>query len=94
VDFGGSNILINIDERGAHVTAVIDWEFALSGSPMLDLGNLLRPPLGKLPGFEDSVARGYRSAGAVLPDDWHRLTLYHGLADWASFLGRPRTMTH
>jgi aminoglycoside phosphotransferase (APT) family kinase protein len=89
-DFGGSNILIRIDERGAHVAAVIDWEFAFSGSPMMDLGNLLRPPLGELPGFEDSVARGYRSAGGVLPDNWRRLTLYNGLADYASFLGRPR----
>jgi aminoglycoside phosphotransferase (APT) family kinase protein len=69
---------------------VIDWEFAFSGSPMMDLGNLLRPPLGELPGFEDAVAGGYRGAGGVLPDDWRRLTLYNGLADWASFLGRPR----
>jgi aminoglycoside phosphotransferase (APT) family kinase protein len=89
-DFGGSNILVRIDERGAGVAAVIDWEFAFSGSAMMDLGNLLRPPLGELPGFEDAVARGYRGAGGVLPDDWRRLTLYNGLADWASFLGRPR----
>lgn len=89
-DFGGSNIVVRIDERGARVAAVIDWEFAFSGSPMMDLGNLLRPPLGELPGFEDGVARGYRDAGGVLPDDWRRLTLYNGLADWASFLGRPR----
>lgn len=89
-DFGGSNILVRIDERGARVAAVIDWEFAFSGSPMMDLGNLLRPPLGELPGFEDAVAHGYRGAGGVLPDNWRRLTLYNGLADWASFLGRPR----
>jgi Ser/Thr protein kinase RdoA (MazF antagonist) len=89
-DFGGSNILVRIDESAARVAAVIDWEFAFSGSPMMDLGNLLRPPLGDLPNFEDSVARGYRSAGGVLPDGWRRLTLYNGLADWASFFGRPR----
>ncbi|HEX8968252.1 MAG TPA: phosphotransferase [Chloroflexota bacterium] len=89
-DFGGSNILTHIDERGACIAAVIDWEFAFSGSPMMDLGNLLRPPLGELPGFEDSVAGGYRGAGGILPEDWRRLTLYNGLADWASFLGRPR----
>jgi aminoglycoside phosphotransferase (APT) family kinase protein len=88
-DFGGSNILVRVDKRGARVAAVIDWEFAFSGSPMMDLGNLLRPPLGELPGFEEAVARGYRDAGGVLPHDWRRLTLYNGLADWASFLGRP-----
>jgi aminoglycoside phosphotransferase (APT) family kinase protein len=89
-DFGGSNILVRIDESGARIAAVIDWEFAFSGSPMMDLGNLLRPPLGELPGFEDSVARGYRGGGGVLPEEWRRLTLYNGLADWVSFLGRPR----
>ncbi|MBV9582506.1 MAG: phosphotransferase, partial [Chloroflexi bacterium] len=89
-DFGGSNILVRVDEYGTRVSAVIDWEFAFSGSPMIDLGNLLRPPLGELPGFEHSVADGYRAAGAALPDDWRRLTLYNGLADWASFLGRSR----
>ena len=89
-DFGGSNILVCIDELGARVEAVIDWEFAFSGSPVMDLGNLLRPPLGELPGFEDAVAGGYRAAGGVLPEDWRRLTLYNGLADWAAFLGRSR----
>jgi aminoglycoside phosphotransferase (APT) family kinase protein len=89
-DFGGSNILVRIDDLGARVEAVIDWEFALSASPMMDLGNLLRPPLGELPGFEVAVADGYRAAGGVLPDDWRRLTLYNGLADWAAFLGRSR----
>ena len=89
-DFGGSNILVGIDELGARVEAVIDWEFAFSGSPMMDLGNLLRPPLGELAGFEDAVAGGYRAAGGLLPDNWRRLTLYSGLADWAAFLGRPR----
>jgi aminoglycoside phosphotransferase (APT) family kinase protein len=86
-DFGGSNILVNVDER---VAAVIDWEFALSGSPIMDLANLLRPPLGELPDFADHVARGYRAAGGDLPDDWRRRTMYSSLTDWASFLGRPR----
>jgi aminoglycoside phosphotransferase (APT) family kinase protein len=89
-DFGGSNILVRVDDRGAHVAAVIDWEFAFSGSPITDLANLLRPPLGELPGFEEGVAHGYRVAGGMLPDDWRRRTLSDGLIDWAAFLGRPQ----
>jgi hypothetical protein len=59
-----------------HIAAVVDWEFAFSsGSPFIDLGNLLRPPLGDLPGFEEAVADGYRAAGRVLPDDWRRRSL-------------------
>jgi aminoglycoside phosphotransferase (APT) family kinase protein len=89
-DFGGSNILVHADQHGAHVAAVVDWEFAFSGSPFMDFGNLLRPPLGELPGFEDAVARGYRAAGGALPDDWRQRSLHIDLGAWAGFLGRPR----
>jgi hypothetical protein len=56
----------------------------------MDFGNLLRPPLGELPGFEDAVAHGYRAAGGVLPDDWRQRSLHIDLGAWAGFLGRPR----
>jgi len=81
----GSNILVN----GVHVAAVVDWEYAFSGAPFMDFGNLLRPPLGELPGFEEGVARGYRAAGGVLPDDWRKRSLHIDLGAWAGFLGRP-----
>src|SRR5690606_19935382 len=57
-DFGGSNILLHRAGEPA-VAAVLDWEFAFSGSPAHDFGNLLRPPLGHLPGFAAAVAAGY-----------------------------------
>lgn len=37
-DFNPSNILIH----DGKVSAVLDWEFAMSGSPYMDIGNLLR----------------------------------------------------
>jgi aminoglycoside phosphotransferase (APT) family kinase protein len=39
-DFNSKNILV--DPHTAAVTAVVDWEYAMSGSPFADLGNLLR----------------------------------------------------
>jgi aminoglycoside phosphotransferase (APT) family kinase protein len=39
-DFNPKNILV--DPRTAAVTAVVDWEYAMAGSPFADLGNLLR----------------------------------------------------
>jgi aminoglycoside phosphotransferase (APT) family kinase protein len=89
-DFGGSNILVGPGEHGPRVVAVVDWEFAFSGSPFIDFGNLLRPPLGELEGFGDSVARGYRAAGGVLPDDWRRRSLHSDLGAWSDFLSRPK----
>lgn len=83
-DFGGSNILIH----GAEVAAVLDWEFAIAGAPFFDLGNLLRPPVGEIPGFADGVAAGYRESGGSLPEHWRRMSQIADLFAWLQFLGR------
>lgn len=88
-DFGGTNILVRPEVDGWAVAAVLDWEFAFSGSPFFDLGNLLRPPLGSRPGFADSVAAGYRAAGGNLPAEWRRMAALADLFAWAEFLIRP-----
>src|SRR6185503_114122 len=55
---------------------VLDWEFAYSGSALMDVGQLVRwscpPP------FESAFVDAYRRNGGRLPDDWHR---------WAALLG-------
>ncbi len=71
------------------MAAVLDWEFAFSGSPAFDFGNLLRPPLGEAQGFADATAAGYRQAGRTLPSDWRRIARIADLSAWAEFLDRP-----
>lgn len=89
-DFNGSNLLVGRDAAGGwRVTAVLDWEFAFAGSPALDLGNLLRAPLGALPGFAGAVAEGYARAGGALPEGWRRVARIADLHAWADFLSRP-----
>jgi aminoglycoside phosphotransferase (APT) family kinase protein len=88
-DFNGSNILVREIAAGWEVAAVLDWEFAISGTPFFDLGNLIRPPLGQVPGFEDAVADGYRDGGGTLPNDWRRMSRLTDLTAWADFLNRP-----
>ena len=88
-DFGGTNILVRNGPKGWTVAAVLDWEFAVAGSPFFDFGNLLRPPLGTRPGVADSVAAGYRAAGGVLPPEWRRMAALADLFSWAEFLTRP-----
>ncbi len=88
-DFGGSNILVRERQDRWEVAAVLDWEFAFSGSPFFDLGNLLRPPLGTLAGLEHAVESGYADAGALLPADWRRLSRLVDLTAWAEFMNRP-----
>lgn len=88
-DFNGSNVLVRETPAGWRVAAVLDWEFAFAGAPHFDFGNLMRPPLGDLPGFAESVAAGYRRAGGALPEDWRDLARIADLTAWADFLGRP-----
>jgi aminoglycoside phosphotransferase (APT) family kinase protein len=88
-DFNLSNILVQRD--GAYswrVSAVLDWEFALSATPAFDFGNLLRPPLGQSQPFLSGLAEGYRAAGGFLPEDWPALARIADLFAWADLLGQ------
>ncbi|MDZ4832691.1 MAG: aminoglycoside phosphotransferase family protein [Candidatus Melainabacteria bacterium] len=88
-DFGGSNILVKKFDSGWRVTAVLDWEFALSANPFMDFGNLLRDPLGSVEGFEQAVQEGYFSAGGTLPADWRKMSKLSDITAWLDFLTRP-----
>jgi aminoglycoside phosphotransferase (APT) family kinase protein len=89
-DFNGSNILVRPDSKGGfEVAAVLDWEFAFSGAPAIDFGNLLRPPLAAEDGFAADLARVYRAAGGELPADWRVIAGIIDLFAWADFLNRP-----
>jgi len=89
-DFNAPNILVRPNTAGdPEVAAVIDWEFALSGSPALDFGNLLRPPLGLDAEFVAMVADGYRKAGGSLPSEWQQVARVADLFAWADIVSRP-----
>jgi aminoglycoside phosphotransferase (APT) family kinase protein len=91
-DFNGSNILVRRAASSVWtVTAVLDWEFAFSGSPAFDFGNLLRPPLGESPGFATALVEGYRKAGGTVPENWRRIAAIADLYSWADFLARPES---
>ncbi len=50
------------------LAAVIDWRHARSGSPLEDIGSLLRELDSAA--FRTAFARGYRAGRGVLPVDW------------------------
>lgn len=66
-DFNGKNILMR---NRTEVAAVLDWDFAIAGSPIADFGNLFREPMPSR--FEDGVLDGYARGGMHLPADWRR----------------------
>jgi aminoglycoside phosphotransferase (APT) family kinase protein len=72
-DFGKRNLLVKSVAGRWCVTAVLDWEFAVSGSPLADLGRFLRYERASRPVAEPHFSNGYLGAGGNLPPDWRQL---------------------
>ena len=72
-DFNKRNVLVHQIAGRWSVAAVLDWEFAVSGSPLADLGNFLRYEMSGRPLAEPHFSAGFVNAGGKLPDDWRRL---------------------
>jgi aminoglycoside phosphotransferase (APT) family kinase protein len=73
-DFSRRNLLVEHLGGRWKVTAVLDWEFAVSGPPLIDVANFLRYERTSRPLAEPHFSAGYLQAGGKLPDDWRRLT--------------------
>jgi aminoglycoside phosphotransferase (APT) family kinase protein len=82
-DYNPKNILA----VGERVTAVLDFEYAFSSTPLVDVGNMLRFP--RRPGFVESFLAGFRDGGGELPPDWRELSRALDLFALADFLTRP-----
>jgi fructokinase len=69
-DFNGKNLLLTASDEGLEVSAVLDWEFGFAGSPLFDVGNLLRFADALPDGFEASFVAAYEAGGGRLVGDW------------------------
>jgi len=94
-DCNGSNLLFRRGASGAwELAAILDWEFAFSGTPGFDFAHLLRPPLGRHSDFAEAVASSYRDSGGALPPDWRSLARITDLFAWIDVASRPDTGTN
>jgi aminoglycoside phosphotransferase (APT) family kinase protein len=73
-DFGKRNLLVRSIGGRWVVMAVLDWEFAISGSPLTYLGHFLRYERASRPLSEPHFSDGYLHAGGRLPQNWRRLS--------------------
>lgn len=73
-DFGSRNLLVRRIAGRWRVAAVLDWEFAISSSPLVDLAHFLRYERSTRPLAEPHFSTGFAGAGGVLPHDWRRLS--------------------
>jgi fructokinase len=72
-DFGKRNLLVRSIAGKWFLAAVLDWEFAVSGSPLADLGHFLRYERASCPLAEPHFSSGYLHAGGKLSPDWRQL---------------------
>ena len=72
-DFGSQNILVRCVNHEWVVAAVLDWEFAFSGTPLLDVGHFLRYERQSQPLREPYFSQAFLQFGGKLPDDWRQL---------------------
>ncbi|MFZ0634002.1 MAG: phosphotransferase [Candidatus Acidiferrales bacterium] len=79
-DFGKRNLLVRNVEGKCTVVAVLDWEFAVSGSPLADLGHFLRYERISRPLVEPHFSNGYLFAAGKLPQNWRQLARLVDLA--------------
>lgn len=85
-DYNLKNILIRRVDSVWKVAGVLDWEFAISGSPLVDIGNFLRFEDELPPGFSESFIKGYLSSSISLPDNWRDVARLLDLAAMVNFL--------
>lgn len=72
-DFGNRNILVRQENGKWVVAAILDWELALSGSPLLDVGHFLRYERSSAPLREPHFSQGFVEHGGQLPDNWREI---------------------
>jgi aminoglycoside phosphotransferase (APT) family kinase protein len=88
-DYHDGNLLLRRTDDRWQVVAVLDWEFAFAGPPVLDLSILLRWADRWPPAFEQGVVAGFTAAGGVLPAEWKRISRLLDLVMLLAFLRAP-----
>ncbi|MCI0692772.1 aminoglycoside phosphotransferase family protein [candidate division KSB1 bacterium] len=83
-DFNPTNILIH---RGK-VSGILDWEFCHSGTPYMDIGNLLRHTASK---YHREIKLGLEAGGMNLPGDWRERAELVDLTSHLEFLTSDRS---
>jgi fructokinase len=87
-DFNARNLVVRLASGRWSVAAVLDWEFAVSSTPLADLGNFLRYDRAASPLLEPHFSNGYRRAGGELAGDWRER------ARWTDLVAICESLTH
>ena len=69
-DFDPANILIDQIDGKWQVVAILDWEFAFSGSMLCDVANMLRYAHKMPKEYQESFLLGLKKNNIDLPEQW------------------------
>lgn len=89
-DYKRSNLIMQPSGSSWKVGAVLDWEFAFAGPPIIDVGLFLRAGQALPPGFRTAFASCYQEAGGSLPIDWLPLSRLVDVMSQVTFLDDAR----
>ncbi|GHH40668.1 phosphotransferase family protein [Lentzea cavernae] len=90
-DFNGKNLLVARKSGRWEVTAVLDWEFAYSGNPLADVGNVLRFPDDTGPAFGAAFAEAFLADSGPVPGGWREVSAALDLFALVDLLTLPDT---
>jgi aminoglycoside phosphotransferase (APT) family kinase protein len=88
-DYGKRNLLVAQTAGHWRVTAVLDWELAVSATPLIDLGHFLRYERPCAPRLEPHFSTGFERAGGHLPPNLRHLSRILDLAALVESLTHP-----
>ena len=87
-DFNPKNILVCNEE----VQVVLDWEYAASGCPLVDIANFFRFEEDYSVEFLSSFISGYESVSDDMPKDWRSTLKLLDLASMSNFITRSEEL--
>ena len=73
-DYDPANILVHKVSGKWQISAILDWEFAHSGSLLQDIANMLRYSHQLPDFFERQFLHGLSESGIMLPEHWRKAT--------------------
>ncbi len=88
-DYKGCNLLALHRQGQWRISAVLDWEFAFSGSPLFDFATALRRTTHQSADFAQALAQSYSAHGGMLPTRWFATARLLDLTNLCGFLQRP-----
>ncbi|MBI2522201.1 MAG: aminoglycoside phosphotransferase family protein [Bdellovibrio sp.] len=89
-DFNTKNILICPEK--AQVNAILDWEFAHSGTPLVEFANFLRFENETTVDVRALLRKGYGEDNELFCHDWRRTGSLLDIASMCGFLNRETLM--